>query len=231
MSRMTSRISVVIPAWNASSFLAEAVASVQAQTVAPDEIVVVDDASTDDTFARAVDLAHHDTRIRVISQPNSGPGGARDRGIAESHGELIAMLDADDIWLPTKLERQRALLDVTGDVRQAVFTYGENFFDGVEPRGPLGPMAAYLPSALLASRDVFLANGPFHSSGQLADWVPWFLRLREVATITVVEEVLVRRRVHADNFTTRQRDHRSEYAAHVGAALRRRRNQAGAAAE
>jgi glycosyltransferase involved in cell wall biosynthesis len=81
------------------------------QTYPHIEVIVVDDGSKDDTLLR---LEQYGDRIRVVSQANAGPAAARNRGIAESKGELIAFLDSDDIWLPAKIERQVALLQRAG---------------------------------------------------------------------------------------------------------------------
>jgi glycosyltransferase involved in cell wall biosynthesis len=102
------RVSAIIPAFNAAHFVADAIESALAQTRRPDEIVVVDDGSTDDT---AQVVAHYASQgVRYIYQPNRGPGSARNRGIWETSGELIAFLDADDLWLPNKTEVQAAYL-------------------------------------------------------------------------------------------------------------------------
>lgn len=97
------KISVVIPAYNAAKFLTRAVSSVQAQTVPPHEILIIDDGSTDHTAECAESLCG---KIRVIRQANGGPASARNHGIRVAEGDWIALLDADDAWLPTKLERQ-----------------------------------------------------------------------------------------------------------------------------
>ncbi len=106
-------ISVIIPSYNSARFVVEAVESALAQTVPPDEIIVVDDGSTDDTQAR---LLPYRGSIRCISQRNAGVAAARNRGIRESRGSLIAFLDADDRWLPRKLERQLECLAARPDV-------------------------------------------------------------------------------------------------------------------
>lgn len=217
------RISVVIPAWNAGRFLVQAVESALNQSLAAAEIVIIDDGSTDNTAAIAAELVLRDHRVRVVTQANAGPGSARDRGIDETSGTLVALLDADDLWLPRKLELQRAALHASPSTG-AVFTLAQNVFDGVAPRGPEGPMPAYLPSAMLTRRNIVLANGRFAAAGAISDWVPWFLRLREHTSIDIVSELLVHRRVHGANFTTQHRDKRAAYAKHVGDALRRRRN-------
>lgn len=102
---MIAKISVVIPTYNYGRFVAEAIESALGQTCSPLEVIVVDDGSTDDT--ETVVRAFGD-RVRYIRQENAGVCAARNRGVAESTGELIAFLDADDIWEPEKLERQLA---------------------------------------------------------------------------------------------------------------------------
>jgi glycosyltransferase involved in cell wall biosynthesis len=98
------QISVIIPAYNVETYLAETLDSVLAQTYSHFDVVIVDDGSTDRTLDIARHYAKNDTRIQVISQPNQGVAVARNRGIQETTGELIAFLDADDRWLPRKLE-------------------------------------------------------------------------------------------------------------------------------
>ena len=101
-------LSVVIPAYNNASTLAEAIASVRSQDVPCPEIIVVDDGSSDATNQVIDDLAGHD--LRLIRQPNGGPGAARNTGITAARGEWIAFLDGDDLWLPSKLELQLAAI-------------------------------------------------------------------------------------------------------------------------
>src|SRR3954452_15003770 len=104
-------VSAIIPAHNAERFLAAAIDSVLAQTYQPIECIVVDDGSTDGTPAVA---RSYGDRIRLIPQEQRGVSAARNRGAAEARGELLAFLDADDRWLPERVERQaRELEDIT----------------------------------------------------------------------------------------------------------------------
>ncbi len=99
-------VSVVIPAYNAEHYLGEALQSVLDQSWRDYEVIVVNDGSTDGTGSVLDTFMRKDSRIVRIDQPNSGkPSIARNRGIRASRGEYIAFLDADDIWLPSKLER------------------------------------------------------------------------------------------------------------------------------
>jgi glycosyltransferase involved in cell wall biosynthesis len=99
------RVSIVIPTYNRAWTLAEAIDSVLGQTFASFEIIVVDDGSTDGT-ARL--LQRYGSAVRVLRQINQGVSAARNAGIRSARGELIALLDSDDLWRPEKLARQVA---------------------------------------------------------------------------------------------------------------------------
>ena len=107
------KISVVIPAYNAGRFLARTIDSVLAQTCGAQEIIVVDDGSTDDTAEVA---RTYGSKIRYIAQANAGASVARNTGIEAAAGEWIAFLDADDEWLPEKLAKQTELLKKNPDL-------------------------------------------------------------------------------------------------------------------
>lgn len=100
-------VSVVIPAYNAAQFICEAVDSALHQTYPNIEVIIVNDGSTDDTgeIARS-----YEPRVRVFDQQNRGIAGARNTGIRHAHGAIIALLDADDIWMPERVARCVALL-------------------------------------------------------------------------------------------------------------------------
>jgi glycosyltransferase involved in cell wall biosynthesis len=98
------RISVIIPAYNAASTLAECLESVVRQSVRPFEVILVDDGSTDNTRRVAAKFEAKLT-LRIVSQANSGLGKARNAGMAAATGDAYAFLDADDVWLPSKLEQ------------------------------------------------------------------------------------------------------------------------------
>jgi glycosyltransferase involved in cell wall biosynthesis len=103
------RVSVIIPAYNAEPYLAETLASVMAQTYADWEVVVADDASTDRTIETAAAFGE---RVKVLrGTSNEGPAAARNRALAIATGELLVLLDADDFWLPTYLDRVLRLYD------------------------------------------------------------------------------------------------------------------------
>jgi succinoglycan biosynthesis protein ExoO len=135
-------VSVIIPAYNASGFIRRAIDSVLDQSVPAHEIIVIDDASTDDTRAVVASFAETHPPIRLITLPaNGGPSVARNAGMAAASGEWIAILDADDTWKPRRLER---LLEVATDracdlIADNVVLY--DAFEKVEVRPGLPPAA------------------------------------------------------------------------------------------
>jgi glycosyltransferase involved in cell wall biosynthesis len=118
------RVSVVVPLYNKARWIRRTLDSIAAQTLDDFEVIVIDDGSTDgggELVAR-----YPDPRIRMIRQANTGPGAARNRGIAEARAPLIAFLDADDEWLPSFLERNVARMDRSGpDVAATACCYYE----------------------------------------------------------------------------------------------------------
>ena len=118
------RVSVIIPLFNKAPYVERALASVSAQSFTDFELIVVDDGSTDES-SQIVE-GYDDPRIHLIKQGNAGPGAARNRGLDEARGELVAFLDADDEWLPDYLAESVRLLDAYGT---QVATITSAYFD------------------------------------------------------------------------------------------------------
>jgi succinoglycan biosynthesis protein ExoO len=109
------RVAVIIAAFNVEACIGRAIASVQAQTVSPAEILVVDDGSSDGTAFMVQRLAQQDSRIKLLRTPsNSGPGAARNLAIEAANADWIAVLDSDDAWRPRRLERLLEVAVATG---------------------------------------------------------------------------------------------------------------------
>jgi|GEM_PF-1470548 len=106
------KISAIIPAYNAEAFILEAIRSIEAQTYPIDEIIVVDDGSKDGTVAKVEQYGSK--RVKLVRKPNGGSASARNLGIQVACGDVIAFLDADDQWLPQKVEKQIERMQQTG---------------------------------------------------------------------------------------------------------------------
>jgi glycosyltransferase involved in cell wall biosynthesis len=138
-----ARVSVIIPAYNAERFIAEAVDSALAQTHPDVEVIVIDDGSSDGTGRI---LEAYGAAIRVHRQPNTGVGSARNAGARLATGDWVAFLDADDIWAPRKIEAQ---LNAVGD---AAWVYTNRFNFGA--RGSLPEVQSDVQ--LMTDGDVFV---------------------------------------------------------------------------
>ena len=109
-------VSVIMPAFNAADYIETAIRSVLRQTVTDLELIVVDDGSSDDTVAVATRTAGDDPRVRILTQPNAGPGPARNTGFRAASGRFFAFLDSDDEWAPTFLASQLVVLETRRDI-------------------------------------------------------------------------------------------------------------------
>jgi hypothetical protein len=128
-------VTVVMPAFNSARTLRDSAQSVLDQTLDSLELIIIDDASTDDTTTVAEELAGRDARVKLVSRATQGgPAAARNTGIAAARGRYLAFCDADDLWLPTKLERQLKLARATGAalVYSAYHRVGSDFAGSVD---------------------------------------------------------------------------------------------------
>ncbi len=208
---MNDLVSVVIPNYNYARYLPEAIESVLAQTHKNVEVIVVDDGSTDDS--KAV-LASFGDRIRTIFQKNQGVSAARNRGVAESKGDFVAFLDADDAFLPSKLEKQIELFradEGIGLVHVGTLDIDANgnslaeHLDGDE--GEVSheflrfeqPVILGGGSGLMVRREAFDAvNGFDKRMSTSADW-DFGYRVSAKYRVGFVPEILLRYRIHNSN--------------------------------
>ncbi len=209
------RVSVVIPAYNAAAWIGEALQSVLAQQGAEIEIIVVDDGSQDETAAIAATYPG----VTCIRQPNAGQATARNAGIRAARGEFIAFLDADDVWLPGKLQAQLDLLQSRG----LAWAYSDSlFFDARDGRDmrTFGEFARQQEGDILvplfignfigtpnviAHHRVFAQVGLFDESPLLRlaeDWDMW-LRIATHYPVGLVRRPLTRIRFHSGSNTGR----------------------------
>lgn len=202
-----THVSVIIPAYNARDFIADAVDSALAQTVKSVDIIVVDDGSTDGTGDV---LSRFGAAIRVVRQPNRGVAVSRNLGIAEARGRYVAFLDADDIWEPRKIEEQLDAISSTSSGYGACstrFLVVDEQLRPVEVFGTARRMSTLsellmfgntigTPSTVLCDRALFQQVGGFDPAlSQCADWDMW-IRLAAVTDFIRLDNVLVRYRKH-----------------------------------
>jgi glycosyltransferase involved in cell wall biosynthesis len=196
-------VTVVIPAYNMDDCICRAIRSVLRQTHLPQEIVVVDDGSTDNTRSAANKFGG---LVRVIDQCRSGAAQARNAGIRASNSEIIAFLDADDEWLETKLEKQ---LDLHKRQDLVLSFCRSNEFDvdghdlgdtfrGLRPlRGDdvwrnLLAINFIATPTVMASRQTLIAAGGFNSSLKVGEDQDMWIRLALLGPVDFIDESLVR---------------------------------------
>lgn len=204
-------VSVVIPTYNTASYLEEAIGSVVEQTYPAMEIIVVDDGSTDDTKKVLIDLIEK-KQIIYIYQQNSGPAAARNRGIELAKGDFIAFLDADDIWLPQKLERQIPLFlnQEIGLVYGPRIEFDENKERTIDLPHPAGKIFPTLiksnfitNSSVIIRKSVLTETGNFDEDRHwqaIEDYELW-LRIAARFEISCVAEPVVRYRLHSNQIS------------------------------
>lgn len=195
-------ISVIIPVLNGERFLAAAVKSVLAQSYRPIEIIVVDDSSIDDTRRVAEKFAG---QVRYIYQDNKGPSAARDTGIRASKADILAFIDADDLWAKDKLEIQLRLLNkhqqadiILGHLQYVIpKVLGEYSFTFTKvSRSFLGLSLG----ASLIRRSAFDTIGLLEPTMEHYEDVEWFLRARDAdLPIVTHEEVVLYYILHGNN--------------------------------
>lgn len=201
------RISIIVPVHNGENFLGDAIDSILSQDYRPIEVIVVDDGSTDGSRA----VAQHYSQVRYVYQPQQGPAVARNTGFETSSGELIAFLDADDLWLPGKLSLQAAYL---AEHPQVGCVFGEmaNFLEPgmkcpswIDP-GTLSHHYSILSlCSMLARRPMFEAVGRFSPTYRQGQDLEWFMRLKDSGVqFVILGEPVFRRRIHAGNISHNQ---------------------------
>lgn len=204
-------VSVIIPTYNSSHYVTEAIDSVLRQTFRDFEIIVIDDGSTDDTQSL---MSRYGSPVRYIRQANGGVSHARNRGIEESRGRYVAFLDADDTWLPNKLEKQMdaiskqpyfkacysAFMNVSCDLTPVGVNRGMRRNIALEDLLLRGNVVGSI-CTLISERTLFDSIGGFDAAlSQCADWDMW-VRMAAETDFLYIDEPLVTYRQHDSNMS------------------------------
>jgi glycosyltransferase involved in cell wall biosynthesis len=225
-AHLSNSVSVVIPVYNGAKYIAETIESILAQTVPPTEVIVVNDGSTDETASIVKQYGHP---VVLMTVKSGGACAARNIGASHATGNWIALCDGDDLWLPTKLEKQLRLANESPDVHCVITDYAE-FTDGVVSdrshlsyapagfwipeqhrtgfvvRAPItGKLTTFQPgitSVVLVKRNFYQEVGGFDvEATNWADDTCFHFRCLSIVPFGVVPEVLMRYRRHAQSLS------------------------------
>jgi glycosyltransferase involved in cell wall biosynthesis len=223
-------VTAAIPVRDGEAYLAEAIESVLAQGRPCDQVVVVDNGSSDRSAEIAGGFA---PAVEVVHEPRPGIGAARNAAVRAARGEFVAFLDADDLWEPEKTALQLAALEaepqlqlIFGHVRQ--FVSPELSEAAAEAlRVPTDPQPGLYIGAMLARRAAIDAIGPWPEDVRVSDGLTFLLRAKEHGLgQAMLAETVTLRRVHGENHSINNRDQRTEFARHLKRSLDRRRGTA-----
>ena len=204
-------VSVVIPVYNGQRYIRKTIETALAQTYPSIEIIVVDDGSTDDTADIVGAISRSDDRIHAFRKSNGGVAAARNHGISQARGELIAMLDADDLWHPEKISRQVAELAASPQDVGVVYCWAididenDNVIPPPEQVGSKRAHRGYVTAQLAEECFIETSSAPLlrksyvermggydvHLKPQGAEDWKLYLGLSEICAFAVVPEYLV----------------------------------------
>lgn len=217
------QISVVIPAYNSEAFIRQAIQSVLAQSYTNHEIIVVDDGSSDDTQSV---LGEFGARIKCLCQPNRGCSAARNAGILAARGEFICFLDADDEWVPEKLELQAAFMErhpevglLFADEDEIEAKSGAVLCRSLVGRSPFYPdilkgqakgdafskliIENFIPtSTVMIRRECFFRSGIFDETLRVSEDRDLWSRIAATFAVAFLPQTLGRKRVHPRNISS-----------------------------
>lgn len=197
-------VSVIMPVFTAEKYVDEAIESVLSQTYRNIEVICINDKSTDNSLA--VLKSFGNKIILVENDDNCGTAESRNKGIRIARGEFLAFIDNDDIWEKNKLDVQidrfmdNAKLDVSLTYMQSFISPDLKENDKYLRYCPPNPLPGYIPSTILVKRTSFEKAGYFNSRWKNGESVDWLFKAREAGlTFEVINQVLVRRRIHKTN--------------------------------
>lgn len=204
-------ISVIMPAYNAEKYIAEAIESIMNQTLRDFELIIIDDSSTDNTYAISCEYARQDARIKVIQCMERSCAGARNRGIEQATSSYIALMDADDIALPSRLELQYShalknpdvvvwgsyLQEMTEDgILMDIHDRGATTVDEFNALNREQDLISLYAGVSLFKRDVFDAVDGFETRMPMLEDSELWDRMAQYGPILVIPQVTLYYRQH-----------------------------------
>jgi len=219
-------VSVIIPVFNAQSFLAEAIDSVLSQKYRPIEVLIVDDGSTDGSAA----IAKNYPNTQYIYQAHQGLAATLNLGVTKASGEFLSFLDADDIWLKNSLSSQMRIFSDNPEL-DIVYGHHQRFYDDemidvdVVDNIPSGKnIPVFLKGTAVIRRESFWRVGLFDTSLKLGDAIDWYSRAKDKGLkIMLQQELVLLRRLHRNNSSYHNRKYHKDYVRIMKATLDRRR--------
>ena len=215
VDRPAPRVSVVIPAYKAESMIGSAIATIAAQSFTNFELIVVDDASPDGTAGRICEALQTAgfPYVAVQLKKNAGPSIARNVGVSLARGDYVAFLDADDTWLPSKLERQVDLMDHHPEVSLCSCQADLCDLDGAVIRPLYHDVPSFQPdgwkrllwhsfvnTSCVVVRRADLGTRPFDPTLRVAEDRDLWIRLASNGSVALVQQVLVRKVEYATSY-------------------------------
>ena len=209
-------VSIIIPTFNSEKFIAETIQSIQAQTFTNWELIIVDDGSSDKTVSIISKIAQSDERIQFFQfEENSGAGIARNLALSKANGRYIAFLDSDDLWKPSKLEKQIKFMTKN----DLPFTF--SFYDCIDEEGKLLNKRVESPRKL-SYKQLFYCNYignltgiydvdyfekiPISPIRKRQDWILWLTILKKIKTAQPTPESLAFYRVRQNSISASKFD-------------------------
>ncbi len=223
-------VTAAIPVRDGETYLAEAIESVLSQSRPCDQVIVVDNGSSDGSAEIAAGFA---PAVEVVSEPRPGIGAARNAAVDACRADFLAFLDADDIWERGKIASQLAAFEARPRL-QLVFGHVRQFLspdlaaeEAAALRVPEAPQPGLYIGAMLARRGALEMVGPWAEDVRISDGLAFLLRARELGLEQeMLAETVTRRRIHGANHSIHNRQERAEFARHLKRSLDRRRGAA-----
>lgn len=202
------RISCIVPVYNQSRYITAALDSIFEQTLPVDEVIVVDDGSSDDV---ACVVADYPRELVFFSQANQGPAAARNAAIKRATGDWLAFLDADDLWHPDKLALQWAAFQQDPEIDYCL-AHKRNFWEASmadeesrlrrEEHPMVRDVPAYTFQAMMIKKETFTRIGYLDESLRVGEDTDWFVRAEDLGfRREVLPQVLFQRRLHETNIS------------------------------